>query len=344
MIKKTKKIKVVTITGGTGGFALLSGLKKYPFDISAIVSMMDNGGSAGILRKELGVLPAGDARQCLAALLDDSSGLAKSLINYRFENGGLKGHNFGNIFLAALEKAAGGFNSGIEEACHMLNISNEVIPVTENGTQIHITLKNGKVLRGEDELDHNKEIKKIGVKDIYLKPKAAACEKAIERIKGADFIIIGPADFYAGIVCNLLVDGIADAVKNSKAKIIFICNLTNKKGQTEKFDLDNYVERINNYLGKDRIDYAVVNTKKPPLKLIKQYENVEGKNSLVDCSKKVLNTQGGVQHLRVKIIKADLLENNLIKKNKFDAIGRTRSFIRHDSDKLAKVLAQIIIT
>lgn len=344
MIKKTKRKKVVTITGGTGGFALLSGLKKYPFDVSAIVSMMDNGGSAGILRKELGVLPAGDARQCLAALLDDSSGLAKSLINYRFENGGLKGHNFGNIFLAALEKAAGGFNLGIEEACHILNISNEVIPATETDTQIYIKLKNGKILEGEDELDHNKEIKKIGVKDIYLKPKAMACKKAVERIKSADFIIIGPADFYAGIVCILLVDGIADVIKNSKAKVIFVSNLTNKKGITDGFDVDSYVERINNYLGKDRIDYVVVNTKKPPLKLIKQYENVEGKNSLVGFCRKVLDTQGGVQHLRAKVIKADLLEDNLIKKNKFDTISSTRSFIRHDSDKLAKVLAQIIIT
>ncbi|MFH1565235.1 MAG: gluconeogenesis factor YvcK family protein [bacterium] len=334
--EKIKRKKIVTITGGTGGFALLSGLKKYPFDISAIVSMMDNGGSSGTLRKELGVLPAGDARQCLAAILDDSSEVTKNLMNYRFESGALKGHNFGNIFLSALEKVSGGFNAGIEEAVRMLNISNQVVPVTEGDTQIYTKLKSGKILKGEDELDHNKEIKKIGIENIYLKLKVTACKKAIEKIKSADFVIIGPADFYAGIVCNLLVGGIADAIKNSKAKVIFVCNLTNKKGQTEGFGVDDYVERINNYLGKDRVDYVVFNTKKPSSELIKRYERVEGKNS------KVLDTQRGVQHLRAKVIKADLLDDSLIKKDKFDAIARTRSFIRHDSKKLGKVLAQII--
>lgn len=333
-MKKIPRKKVVTITGGTGGFTLLSGLKKYNLDISALVSMTDNGGSTGRLRKELGVLPPGDARQCLMAL-SDSPKQIEDLMNYRFEEGDLKGHNFGNIFLSALEKTTGSFAVGIKNGCKLLNTHGKVIPITESNTQIYIKLKNKEILKGEDQLDHNKKIKKIGIENIFLKPKAKACKKAINKINTSDFIIIGPADFYAGIICNLLVDGISQAIKNSKAKIIFICNLTNKKGQTENFNVNSYVEKINKYIGKNRIDYVVFNTKKPTLKLIKQYEKLEGKNAIVDCEIKKENN--------FKIIQADLLEEKNIKQNKTDAIAKTRSFIRHDSGKLAKVLAKIIL-
>jgi uncharacterized cofD-like protein len=331
MTKAPKRKKVVTITGGTGGFALLSGLKKYDFNISAIVSMMDNGGSTGILRKELKVLPPGDARQCLAAL-SNSSILTPELMNYRFKKGG---HSFGNIFLSALEKTSRSFSVGLEKAAEAMQTNNIVIPSTEDDTQIYIKLKNGEILKGEDELDRNKKIKTIGVENIYLKPEAKACKKAIDKIKTADFIIIGPADFYAGIICNLLVSGIAPAIKNAKAKVIFICNLTNKKGQTENFNLNSYVEKINKHIGKDRIDHVVFNNKKPSLKLIKQYEKLEGKNTLVSFTDEKRKQS-------FKITQADLLENNIIKKNKADAISKTRSFIRHDSNKLAKAIVKIL--
>jgi uncharacterized cofD-like protein len=176
-----KQKNVVTIGGGTGSFMLLTGLKKYPINISAIVSMADDGGSTGVLRDELGVLPPGDVRQCLVAL-SESSEIMRKLLNYRFQNGGLKGHSFGNLLLSALEKISGDFNSGVEEAIEILKVRGEVIPVINQDAHLRIELKNKKILKGEDEINHNFDIEKRGIKKIYLSPKAKANPKAIKKI------------------------------------------------------------------------------------------------------------------------------------------------------------------
>lgn len=323
--------KFVTIGGGTGSFVLLQGLKKYPIDISAIVSMADDGGSTGILRDELGVLPPGDVRQCLVAL-SDSSDMLRKLMNYRFEKGGLKGHNFGNLLLSALEKLNGSFSKGIEEAMKILNVKGEVIPVTDEDMRLLIKLSSGKIIKGEAELDHNKEIQKIGIDKIYLKPEVKACEKAIEKIKNADCIIIGPGDLYGGIIPNLLVKGISQAIQKSKAKVIYNCNLTNKKGQTEGFDLNTYVECLNRYIGKDRIDYVTFNTKNPSAELIRKYEKKEGNKMMVNFN------EGAKTGKKYKVIRADILNEHKMKKEKSDPLSDSRSFIRHDSNKLAKVI------
>lgn len=330
---KSKRKNVVTIGGGTGSAMLLSGLKNYPINICAIVSVADDGGSSGILRDELGVLPPGDVRQCLVAL-SNSSEMMRELMEYRFNEGGLKGHNFGNLFLSALEKINGSFSGGIEDAMKILNVKGEVMPVTDGNARLFIELKNGKLIKGENELDHNKDIAKIGIRKVFLKPKVTASKKVLEKIKNANLIIIGPGDFYGSIVPNLLVDGIGEAIRKSKAKVVFNCNLTNKKGQTENFDLDRYVLEINKYIGKNRINFATFNTKKPPASLIKKYEKREGEGMLV-C----FNENNG---RRFKIVKANMLDERKIKNNSKDLISDTRSFIRHDSDRLAKAIMSII--
>ena len=327
--------KIVTIGGGTGSFTLLNGLKKYPVDISAIVSMVDDGGSTGILRDELGVLPPGDVRQCLVAL-SNSSEMLRELMNYRFDKGGLKGHNFGNIFLSALEKINGNFSKGIEEAIKILNVEGEVIPVTDTDTNLFMELQNGKKLKGEEDINHNFDIERAGIKKNYLFPRAKANEKAIKRIADADVIVIGPGNYYCSIIPNLLVDGICEAIRKSKAKIVFNCNLTNKKGQTEDFDLNRYVLKINKYIGKNRIDFATFNIKKPAANLIKKYEKQEGKNMIVRFDEKGSNSR------KFKVMKADMIDRKKIKKNNSDPISDNRSFIRHDGKKLAKVLMNII--
>ena len=262
---------IVTIGGGTGSFVLLSGLKKYPLNISAIISMADDGGSTGVLRDELGVLPLGDVRQCLVALSESSKTL-RELMNYRFSEGGLKGHSFGNIFISTLEKIKGNFSDGILEAANILNVKGEVIPVTENSTNLFLELKNGKKFEGENEINHNYDIEKIGIKKIYLSPKAKANKKALEKIKKADLIVIGPGNHYCSVVPNFLVSGIIEAIKKSKAKVVYNCNLVNKKGHSEKFTLDDYADSINSYIGSDRIDFVIFNIEKPEQKLIKRYE------------------------------------------------------------------------
>lgn len=327
--------KIVTIGGGTGSFILLSGLKNYPVNISAIVSMADDGGSTGVLRDELGVLPPGDVRQCLVALSESSEAL-RELMNYRFEKGGLKGHNFGNIFLSALEKINGNFSKGAEEAARILNVKGEVIPVSNEDMRLRIILKNGKILEGESHLDHNKEVRNIGVAKITLKNSVKANKKAIDRIKKADFIIIGPGDHFGSILPNLLVKEISEAIKKSKAKVIYNCKLTNKRGQTENFNLNDYVSEIQKFIGKGRIDFVTYNIVKPPMRLIRKYEKREGKRVIVELDE-IKNKK-----MNFKLIKADFLSKAGFKKIKGDFNAKERSFIRHDGDKLAKVLMMIM--
>lgn len=328
---KTKK--VVTIGGGTGSFMLLSGLKKYPINLSAIVSMTDDGGSTGVLRDELGVLPPGDVRQCLVALSDSSREL-RDLMNYRFEKGKLKGHSFGNLFLSALEKINGNFIKGVIEASKLLNVKGEVIPVTEQNTNLYMVLKNGKVLKGEEDINHNFDIEKIRIKKSYLAPRAKANKKAVEKIIEADLIIIGPGNHYCSIVPNFLVDGIAEAIIKSKAEVVYNCNLVNKKGHTEGFFLEDYVNSINGYIGKDRINFVTLNTKDPGPDLIKKYKRK--RESLV----KLKNSDSSERNY--KIIQADILSGDSPIYSKSDVLAKQRAFIRHDSGKLAKIFMMIM--
>lgn len=324
--------KIVTIGGGTGSFTLLNGLKKYPVDISAVVSMTDDGGSTGMLRDELGVLPPGDVRQCLVALSESSDEL-RTLMNYRFEKGALKGHNFGNLLISALEKAEGNFSKGIETASKILNVKGEVIPVTNQDINLFIQLKNNKILKGENEINHSFEIEKRGIKKIYLAPAAKANKKAIQKILEADMIVVGPGNYYCSVAPNLLVKGIPEAIIKSKAKVVFNCNLVNKKGQTENFSLEDYVISINKFIGKDRLDFVTFNSKKPGEKLVKKYASQ--RELLVKIKEKTAGK-------KCKIIKTDLLSAEKPKYSKADVLAKERSFIRHDSDKLAKVLMNIL--
>lgn len=324
---------VVTIGGGTGSFMLLAGLKKYPVNISAIVSMADDGGSTGVLRDELGVLPPGDIRQCLVAL-SESPEILRNLLNYRFENGGLKGHSFGNIFLSALEKICGNFNSAIDEAIKILKVRGEVIPVTNNDAHLFIELTSGKILKGENEINHYFEIEKRGIRRIFFSPKVRANQKAVKRIVEADLIVIGPGNHYCSIIPNLIVNGIPQAIRKSKAKVVYNCNLVNKKGHTEQFDLDRYIDSINKLIGAERIDFVTFNTKQPSRKLIKKYESQ--KELLVGFDEKKKERR------KYRVIRADILSRQSAKFSPADAISNIRSYIRHDSAKLAKILIMLM--
>ncbi len=327
-----KKKNIVTIGGGTGSFMLLSGLKNYPINISAIVSMTDSGGSTGVLRDELGVLPPGDVRQCLVAL-SDSSVILRKLMNYRFGGGSLRGHSFGNLFLSALEKIEGGFSGGVEEAGKILNVRGEVIPVTEDNVQLYMELKNGKVLDEEKKITTDSSIEKIGVKKYCLKPRAKANPVALKKILEADVIVIGPGNHYSSVMPNLLVEDIAKAIIKSKAKVIYNSNLVNKKGQTEKFHLDDYADAINQALGANRIDFVIYNIKRPNMGLVDRYN--KQKEGLVEFRRDDRLSR------TYKIVLADLLSAKVPKYSKDDAIAYRRSLIRHDSDKLARVIMTI---
>lgn len=324
--------KVVTIGGGTGSFMLLSGLKEYPIEISAIVSMADDGGSTGQLRDELGVLPPGDVRQCLVALADQSEKL-RELMNYRFDEGSLEGHSFGNLFLSALEKTEGSFLKGVEEASKILKILGEVVPVTGTDTDLMVTLSDGTELTGEHEINTNQQVVQKGIKKVYLEPVAEANPIAVEKILEADLIIIGPGNHYCSIVPNLLVKGIPEALQQTKARIVYNTNLVNKKGHTTGFTAERYAAEINRFIGGDRLDYVVFNSEAPDASLVEYYKE-EGD---------IVNLVKEVEHSgRYQVVEADVLQQSAVAKQKGDTLKVVRSYIRHDHTKLAQVLMNIL--
>ena len=314
--------KVVIIGGGTGNFTVLSGLRHHQLDLSTIVSMADDGGSTGVLRDELGVLPPGDVRQCLVAL-SDSSRMMRSLMNYRFESGGLGGHNFGNLLLSALEKVTGSFERSVEEVGKILKIQGKVIPVTNHPVRLKMILNNNQVLEGEKEIYLSDQIDG-GYSKIYLEPSGKANPRAISEIMNADLVVLGPGGLYTSLIPNLLVDGIADAIKKTHAKKVYVQGLMNRKGQTTRFKLSQYLDILQQYL-EGSLDFVLVNDQKPPDTLIEKYAS-EGDLVTIDIE-------------QPWVIRAPLL-GRLQEKSAVDLMQR--SLIRHDSEKLAKELVKIV--
>lgn len=313
---------------------LLSGLKKYPVELSAIVSMADDGGSTGVLRDELGVLPPGDVRQCLVALSESSKEM-RELLTYRFSEGSLKGHSFGNLLLSALEKLNGSFADGVDVAMKLLNVGGRVIPVTNQDVRLVIDTHENGSLEGEDQINHS-DIQSLGVKKVRFKTKVEVNPKAVEAIQKADAIIIGPGNQYCSILPNLAVSGLGKALKETKAKIVYVANLTNKKGHTRGWEVEDYVDSIEEYIGSGRVDYVMVNSQPIAKTLIERYEAQEGKDLLVkvDLSSRVERSY--------RLVRARVASGVVPKFDASDAISATRSFIRHDSNNLAQALMLVL--
>ncbi len=317
--------KVVVMGGGTGNFAVLRGLKNHNLDLSAIVSMADDGGSTGVLRDELGVLPPGDVRQCLVAM-SDSSRLMRSVMNYRFENGGLGGHSFGNLLLSVLEKVTGSFEKAVEEVGRILYIKGKVIPVTIHEVRLKMVLKNQKVLEGEKEIYLSEEIEK-GYESIFLEPFPQANPRALDEIRSADLIVMGPGGLHTSIIPNLLVKGLSEALCETDAKLVFVCNLMNRLGQTTGFKVSDYHSEIVRFIGKDVFDYILVNNQQPTPALIERYAS---QGELVENDMK-----------EPRVILAPLL-GKMAEKGGADPFLGTRSLIRHNSEQVTQELIKIV--
>jgi uncharacterized cofD-like protein len=316
--------KIVVIGGGTGTFTVLSGLKKYPVDLSAVVSMADDGGSTGILRDELGVLPPGDIRQCLVAL-SQSDLLMRKLMNYRFSSGSLKGHTFGNILLSTLQKITKNFDEAIEKLSEILRLHGQVIPATHNKVKLVAFLANGTLLRGQS-LINKSNLEKL--KKITLEPRATANPKALRAICESDIIIIGPGDLYSSLIPNFLISGISRAIVRSPAKKVYICNLMNRAGQTDHFTVYDYAKKIEEYLG-GKLDYIIYNNEHPPEKLLKKYMR-EGEHLVLS-----------VPAENMRFIGDNLIGRQFPRTLKGDPIRR--NLIRHNPDRLANLIVNRIL-
>ena len=318
MALKKRSKKIVVIGGGTGVYTVLTGLKKYPVFLSAVVSMADNGGSTKILREEFGILPPGSVRPALVAL-SNSEKLLSDLFNYRFEKGSFNGHNFGNLLITALTEMTGSFEKALEGTGRILNINGRVIPSTLDYANLFARLENGEIVKGETDIDVPKHDGNLKIERIYFDPPCSVNKDAIKTILEADLIVIGPGDLYSSILPNLLFKEIIQAIRESKAKKVYVCNLMTKFGETNNFTAKDFIDRIEEYLGEKILDYVVFNNKKPSRTRILKYE--KEKAEFVKLKDQDLKDK------KIKIIEGNFL--------------RPRGFIRHDPDELAKALMKL---
>lgn len=321
--------KVTVIGGGTGTFVVLSGLKNYPYDISAIVATTDSGGSTGRLRDQYGVLPPGDLRQGLVAL-SEAPDLWRKLFLYRFDGGDFEGHNFGNIFLTALEKISPDYNKVIEMASYILQTKGTILPVTFDKVHLCAEYADGEIIETEDLIDTAFH-KKSPIVNAYLKPSAKPNRKALKAIRKAEYIILGPGDMFTSLVPNLLVKRTAQEVAQSKARIIYIVNLMTKRGQTTGFNAKDHVRELEKYMGR-KVDIILINNADIPDNIIAYYTQYREKVIKDDLPRRSDYT----------IIRRDLISTEHFDQKAEDKV--MRSILRHDSLKVARALHDIIGT
>ena len=310
--------RVVSLGGGTGLSNLLRGLKIYTSNLTAIVTVADDGGSSGRLRTEMGILPPGDIRNCLIALADMEP-LMEKLLQHRFsKNSSLQGHSFGNLFIASMNEVVGGnFEEAVQESSKVLAIKGQVLPATNENVQLGAIYDDNQVKMGESVIPvRNKKIKKVFLKPASCEPTAAA----LRAIKEAEIITIGPGSLYTSILPNLLVPGIAEAIRNSRAPKIYICNLMTQPGETDNYTASDHLQAISLHVGDCIVDYVIVNHKQGPEKLRKRYQQ-EGAYPVKSDHRKLAK-------MNVEVISGDLLSEN--------------EFLRHDPLQTAAEIFSII--
>jgi len=309
---------ITTIGGGTGTFNVLSGLgKNRHLNLAAIVTVADSGGSTGELRDEFGILPPGDVRRAIVALSEDTE-VVRRLFEYRFKEGrSIAGHTVGNLLLTALSDITGDFERGIEELSEMFNVHGKVIPVTLDNVHLGVTLENGDRIVGETDIDIPKHDANIPIKDAFLLGGGCLNPRAKEAIENSDYVIIGPGDLYTSLIPNLLCQGMVESLRTTDAKIIYVCNVMTKHGETDGFVVEDFVRVIEHYIGEGRIDFVLVNNGELRSDLLKKYE-AEGKAPVRLRDRTILLEKG------IKVVERDFTS--------------ATDYIRHDPRKLARTV------
>lgn len=327
-----KEPKIVVIGGGTGSFTLLSALKGHTSQLSALVNMVDDGGSTGVLRDELGALPPGDVRQCLVALSESPK--IRDLFNYRFEEGTFKGHAFGNVMLSALEKMTGSFSEAVETASEVLNVNGTVIPATLDNVRLKMEWPDSSItLHGERVIDADYFRNDPRVATLSLVPEAKANPLATHAIDAADIVLIAPGDLYTSLGPLLVIDQIGDALARTKAKVVYVCNLVTKRGQTEGFTVSHHAAEIERFAGQQILDYVIYNQQKPSEQLAERYRDIEGAY-VVRVDEEVLASA------TYKTLPGNFL-GEMGEHHKSDVIPVTRSLIRHDGAAIANAIIEV---
>lgn len=314
--------KVVVIGGGTGLSTMLRGLKLYTNNITAIVTVGDDGGGSGKLRADLGMLPPGDIRNCILALADTEP-IMENLLQYRFKEGSLKGQNFGNLFLAAMAGISDNFEDAVQKMSSVLAVTGKVLPVTLDDMKLIAELENGSVVEGESIIPEEVIKQKSKIKQLRIDPeRAKPLMDALIAIKEADAIVMGPGSLYTSIIPNLLVEDIVEGINKSDAIKIYISNVMTQPGETDDFAVSDHIKTLMKYSGENSVQYVIANNGTIPKDIEERY--------LSEGSKLVKLDYENIEDLNVKVVETDLVKI-------------TKGYVKHDSEHLAQVLMTTIL-
>jgi uncharacterized cofD-like protein len=309
--------RIVVIGGGTGLSVMLRGLKEKDLDITAIVTVADDGGSSGILRSELHMPPPGDIRNVLIALADVEPMLAR-MLQFRFTTGaGLAGHSLGNLILAAMKEITGDFVTGIKELSKVLAVRGRVLPASNQAIILQALMKDGTMVEGESRIPKSGGI----IEKVMILPhNVDPLPEAIEALSEADAILVGPGSLFTSIIPNLLVPGVVETIRNANAVKIYVCNVMTQPGETDGYSVNDHIEAIHKHVGRQLFDYVIVNDGEIPLHVQNKYAEKGAKAVLLDLDK--VNEQG------YKIIA--------------DCLVLYRTYLRHDAEKLSQHIYQLV--
>ncbi|MEG2245868.1 MAG: gluconeogenesis factor YvcK family protein [Paraclostridium sp.] len=320
-----EKPKVVVIGGGTGQSVFLRGLKHYTQNITAVVTVADDGGGSGVLREDLGMLPPGDIRNCLLSLANIEPTMSE-VMKYRFTEGALKGQSFGNLFLAAMNGVYGNFETAVSKMSEIFAITGRVLPVTLEDINLTAYLENGNIVNGESNIPKQVRSQNTRIERIKLEPESAKpLDDVIKSIHNSDIIVIGPGSLYTSIMPNLLVEGVVEAIKESNAPKVYISNIMTQPGETDNYNVLDHVRAINKHCGENIIDIVITNNEVLPKPVFDIYNKDGASQVLLDENQKnILNNMG------IKAIECNLVE---IKSN----------YIRHDADYISNVVVNLAL-
>ena len=326
-IELSRGVRIVAIGGGHGLSTLLKGLKQKTSNISAIVTVADDGGSSGRLREEMDIIAPGDLRNCLVALADKDTAL-EQLFQYRFGGEGeLSGHSLGNLFLAALIKEFGSAQNALEAASTVLNIRGKVMPATAERIRLLAKMSDGKEIEGESEIAAYGESRKTKILHMSMIPEAPiAVGDALEAIRHADLITLGPGSLYTSVLPDLLVPEILQAIKESNAPCLYICNVMTQPGETEGYTVSDHVKALIEHVGKNVIDYVLVNNARPSQEILKKYEEagefpvkIDAKQveetGVIMIKSNLLGEERGASHNSLVLAENIIRISNLLKTN-----------------------------
>ena len=313
------KIKVVTIGGGTGLSVLLRGLKKYPLEITAVVTVADDGGSSGKIRSDMNIPSPGDIRNVIAALSDVEPYLEK-MFQYRFDSGEVKGHPVGNLMIAAMTDIHGDFSTAVKVMSRILNVRGTVLPTTNDIATLNAVLSDGEIIRGESSIT-----KAGGVIDhVYITPsRVKPNEDVLKAIEEADYIIMGPGSLYTSIIPNLVISNVSEKIRESKAKKIYVCNVMTQHGETDNYSVCDHIVAINKHVEENIFDLVIANSREFDDSILSKYHKEKQEPVKIDHEK--------IEALGIKLIKNNdvgIVDNNTI---------------RHNADKVSELIYDYII-